>query len=66
MTGEEIGREKKAKRIAVSAIAATIKALRAGDEELWELVTKEAGPNFGTPSQETRKRVIEFLEEIAI
>ncbi len=66
MTGEEIGREKKAKRIAASAIGATIKVLKDGDEELWELLTKEAGANLGNPSPETRKRVIEFLEGVAI
>ncbi len=67
MTGEEIGREKKARRMARAAIAGTISVFRdqAGDA-LWETLAKKAGEKLGPPSEATRKRVLEILEEIAI
>ncbi len=63
MTGEEIGREQKAKRIVRAMLAALI--VEAKDPvNTWADLCEIA--KVQSPSPETRKRVVEILEGIAI
>lgn len=64
MTGEEIGREKKAKRMTRAIIGETIGVLKALDDSGWFQIAVRVG--VAEPSEATRNRVIELLEEIAI
>lgn len=64
MSGEEIGREQKAKRIARAFLGAMLRALKSDDEAMWNDAAKQAGVN--APSEQTKARVIELIGEIAI
>jgi len=64
MTGEEIGREKKAKKIARVVIGKAIEVLRDYDAEARRSVAEMCG--FEDMSPVTLARVIEILENIAI
>ena len=64
MTGEEIGREKKAKALARMFLRETVRVVsELKDNEWFDQAEKEG---FRQPSPETRARVIEILSEIAI
>ena len=65
MTGEEIGREQKAKKLARYCLSRLIVMLKDCNESDWEQAGALAGCT-SEPSEATRKRVIEILSEVAI
>lgn len=67
MTGEEIGREQKAKRLAREIIKETVRVVANEIEDQaidWNALALRCG--VGEPSGLTRKRVVELLSEIAL
>ena len=63
MTGEEIGREQKAKKLARQVIATAIEII-VKDPEAWDALVSRAG--FSSGSDKTKRRTVEILEGIAI
>lgn len=64
MTGEEIGREKKAKRYAREVLRSMIQVLREADDRMWHDLGIRVG--LPDPSDKTKARIIELLEGIAL
>jgi hypothetical protein len=65
MTGEQLGREQKAKKLARYAISRLVAMMKDCSDSDWARAAALAGCS-AEPSEAIRKRVIEILSEVAI
>ncbi len=63
-THEDRAREEKAKKLARRALWNVIALLKEGNESMWKNMAMYSGVPM--PSEQTRRRVVEILEEITI
>lgn len=63
-TFEQRGREEKARKLARFIVRESVRLAHGLTPEQWENVAAQAGTK--TPSDQTTRRVLEILEEIAI